>query len=50
MSQVQSPQQLPWDPNSLSFPSHDELPKLPDAPEGAAWVWGKEDQVYVPPF
>ncbi|CAI7584952.1 unnamed protein product [Penicillium manginii] len=45
MSQVQSPQQLPWDPNSLTFPSHDELPKLPNAPQGAAWVWGKEDQL-----
>ncbi|CAI7634210.1 unnamed protein product [Penicillium pancosmium] len=45
MSQVQSPQQLPWDPNSLRFPSHDELPILSDAPQGAAWVWGKEDQL-----
>ncbi|KAJ5975932.1 hypothetical protein N7481_009639 [Penicillium waksmanii] len=45
MSQAQSPQQLPWDPNSLRFPSHDELPTLPDAPQGAAWVWGKEDQL-----
>ncbi|KAJ5224643.1 uncharacterized protein N7469_008146 [Penicillium citrinum] len=45
MSKTQSAQQLPWDPNALSFPSHDELPSLPDAPEGAAWVWGKDDQL-----
>ena len=37
---------LPWDPNSTSFPTRRELPNLGDeAPEGAAWVWGSDDQV-----
>lgn len=43
--QAQDPGQLPWDPNCASFPSIRDLPRLPDAPEGAAWVWGEDDQV-----
>ena len=39
--------QLPWNPNNASFPSRKNLPKLPGAPEDAAWVWGKDDQVCV---
>ncbi|PYH88961.1 hypothetical protein BO71DRAFT_122880 [Aspergillus ellipticus CBS 707.79] len=42
-STTQVPDQLPWDPNSTRFPSRKELPKIPGAPEGAAWVWGKDD-------
>ena len=44
---TQDPKQLPWDPSCTRFPLFDELPKLPNAPEGAAWVWGDDDQVWV---
>ena len=44
-SQVQDANNLPWDPNCTRFPSIEKLPKIPDVPEGAAWVWGKDDQV-----
>ncbi|CAG7916499.1 unnamed protein product [Penicillium olsonii] len=37
--------QLPWNPNNASFPTRKNLPKLPGAPEDAAWVWGKDDQL-----
>ena len=37
---------LPWNPDSTSFPTRKELPKISDqAPEGAAWVWGSDDQL-----
>lgn len=42
---TQLPDNLPWDPNCTQFPSRKELPNIPGAPEGAAWVWGKDDQV-----
>ncbi|KAJ5658342.1 uncharacterized protein N7484_001991 [Penicillium longicatenatum] len=42
---IQDPNQLPWDPNCARFPLLKELPKLPNAPEGAAWVWGDDDQL-----
>lgn len=41
----QDPNQLPWNPDSTEFPTRKELPKIPGAPEEAAWVWGKEDEV-----
>lgn len=41
----QSPDQLPWNPDSTKFPSRKDLQKIPGAPEGAAWVWGKDDYV-----
>ncbi|CAK45479.1 hypothetical protein CBS63078_3587 [Aspergillus niger] len=41
----QIPDQLPWDPNCTQFPSRKELPKIPGAPDGAAWVWGKDDSL-----
>lgn len=44
---TQAPDQLPWDPNCARFPLRKELPRLPNSPEGAAWVWGKDDQVCV---
>ncbi|KAJ5640878.1 hypothetical protein N7528_000503 [Penicillium herquei] len=44
-SRSQIPDQLPWDPTCDQFPSLKQLPKLPNAPEGAAWVWGKDDQI-----
>lgn len=40
-----SSDQLPWDPDSSNFPRRKDLPKLDGAPEGAAWVWGKDDNV-----
>lgn len=45
---AQAADQLPWNPNSTSFPTRKNLPKLPDAPDGAAWVWGKDDEVCFP--
>ncbi|KAJ5204404.1 uncharacterized protein N7498_005283 [Penicillium cinerascens] len=42
---TQAPDQLPWDPNCARFPLRKELPRLPNSPEGAAWVWGKDDQL-----
>ncbi len=44
---TQAPDQLPWNPNCSKFPSRKELPQLPGAPEGAAWVWGEDDQVLI---
>ncbi|KAL4875327.1 hypothetical protein BJY04DRAFT_232698 [Aspergillus karnatakaensis] len=41
----QNPNELPWNPNASRFPSRKELPKIPGAPDGAAWVWGKDDQI-----
>ncbi|KAA8651865.1 uncharacterized protein ATNIH1004_000763 [Aspergillus tanneri] len=35
---VQDPNQLPWDPNCTRFPSRAELPKIPNAPDDAAWL------------
>ncbi|RFU34127.1 hypothetical protein B7463_g2219, partial [Scytalidium lignicola] len=34
-----------WDPNSTTFPTRKELPKIPNAPEGAAWFWGNDDNI-----
>ncbi|OOG00850.1 hypothetical protein ASPCADRAFT_159203 [Aspergillus carbonarius ITEM 5010] len=42
---AQVPDQLPWDPNNTQFPSRRELPRIPGAPEDAAWVWGKDDSL-----
>ena len=39
----QNPESLPWDPNNTAFPLRKDLPKLPGAPEDAAWVWGQDD-------
>lgn len=36
---------IPWDPDSTSFPTRKDLPRLPGAPEDAAWVWGTNDNV-----
>jgi hypothetical protein len=45
---VQNPNELPWNPDSARFPSRSELPKIPGAPDDAAWVWGKDDQAPKP--
>lgn len=36
---------IPFDPNSTKFPTRKELPEIPGAPPGAAWVWGENDYV-----
>ena len=36
---------FPWNPDRKSFPKHDNLPNIPDAPPGAAWVWGPDDNL-----
>ncbi|KAL9081405.1 MAG: hypothetical protein Q9157_000124 [Trypethelium eluteriae] len=36
---------LPWDPDSTRFPNRKELPQIPGAPDGAAWVWGDDDYI-----
>ncbi|KAL1955775.1 hypothetical protein VTO42DRAFT_8095 [Malbranchea cinnamomea] len=40
-----SPDELPWDPERTRLPTRKNLPSIPNAPEGAAWVWGKDDQI-----
>ncbi|PVH94031.1 hypothetical protein DM02DRAFT_618901 [Periconia macrospinosa] len=40
-----TPTTIPWDPNCNKFPSRKELPSIPGAPEGAAWVWGEDDNI-----
>ncbi|KAL4936680.1 hypothetical protein BDV06DRAFT_216477 [Aspergillus oleicola] len=42
---VQNPNDIPWNPDSSRFPSRKDLPKIAGAPEGAAWVWGRDDQI-----
>lgn len=37
--------EIPWNPDSTHFPSRKDLPRLPGAPEDAAWVWGKDDYI-----
>lgn len=39
---------IPFDSNCTKFPSRKDVPKRADAPEGAAWVWGEDDQVHSP--
>lgn len=34
-----------FDPDSDSLPKRSELPDIPGAPKGAAWFWGKDDEV-----
>ncbi|KAG9680758.1 hypothetical protein KCU85_g5413, partial [Aureobasidium melanogenum] len=36
---------MPFDPDSTIFPTRKELPTIPGAPEGAAWVWGENDNI-----
>lgn len=37
---------IPFDPNCTIFPTRQELPDIPGAPPGAAWVWGSDDYVH----
>ena len=34
---------IPFEADRDTFPKLEELPKIPGAPPGAAWVWGPED-------
>jgi hypothetical protein len=36
---------IPWDPDCTIFPTRKDLPTIPGAPPGAAWVWGEEDYI-----
>ena len=36
---------IPFDPDCTKFPSRRDVPPQSGAPPGAAWVWGKEDNV-----
>ena len=48
MAGSKSPSEMPWDPDNTNLPTRKNLPSIPGAPEGAAWVWGKDDYVRVP--
>ena len=48
MSSSQVEMTLPFDPDSTTFPSRKDVPRRDDAPENAAWVWGKDDNVCKP--
>ncbi|ETN44636.1 uncharacterized protein HMPREF1541_10306 [Cyphellophora europaea CBS 101466] len=37
--------EIPFDPNSTTFPRRADVPLLPGAPEGACWVWGPSDNL-----
>ncbi len=37
------------DKSSSTLPKRSELPEIPDAPPGAAWLWGKDDEVRSSP-
>lgn len=43
------PDMLTLDPKSNHLPKRSELPEIPGAPKGAAWFWGKDDNVRNPP-
>ncbi|KAK0248388.1 hypothetical protein LTR91_011194 [Friedmanniomyces endolithicus] len=34
-----------FDPSSTSLPKRSELPSIEGAPAGAAWFWGKDDEL-----
>jgi hypothetical protein len=36
---------FPWNPDRKSFPKRSDLPSIPGAPSGAAWVWGPDDNL-----
>ncbi|KAL8639168.1 MAG: hypothetical protein Q9228_003764 [Teloschistes exilis] len=36
---------IPFDPNCTKFPVRNDVPKRPDDPADAAWVWGEDDQL-----
>lgn len=38
-----SKDKMVWDPEQDSFPLRKDLPKIPGAPDDAAWFWGEDD-------
>ena len=38
---------IPFDPDALSFPTFHNLPRLPGAPDHAAWVWGPQVRTLI---
>ncbi len=38
---------IPFDPDCTKFPTRKEVPQRSDAPSEAAWVWGKDDNVWA---
>jgi hypothetical protein len=34
-----------FDPDATTFPLRKDLPRISGAPEGAAGLWGKDDQI-----
>jgi len=36
---------IPFNPDSTEFPPRKQVPVVEGAPEGAAWVWGKDDNI-----
>ena len=48
LSASQTATTIPFNPDSTKFPSRKDVPLRPGAPEGAAWVWGEDDNVSLP--
>ena len=44
----QDPAQIPWNPDNEAFPKLHDLPRILNALQGAAWFWGKDDNVQQP--
>lgn len=40
---AQDPISLPWNPDNTSFPLRKDCSHQPGQPDGACWVWGKDD-------
>lgn len=40
---TQDPKSIPWNPDNTSFPLRKDTASQPGEPEGACWVWGKDD-------
>lgn len=47
---IHSKFEMKFDPSSQSLPKRSELPKIDGAPDGAAWFWGKDDEVTDRPW
>ncbi|KAJ9661008.1 hypothetical protein H2198_002167 [Neophaeococcomyces mojaviensis] len=40
---TQDPKSIPWNPDSTFFPPRSAIISQPGEPDGACWVWGKDD-------
>jgi hypothetical protein len=38
---------MQFDPSSKALPKRSELTPIEGAPDGAAWFWGKDDEVFL---